>query len=66
MIGRLIKWLEHCDFSVFFFPYRMNPRVREELPPFEYHRVEKTVRWQIDDALAGEKINEAAAFPRPR
>ena len=36
-----MKWLEHYDFSVFFFPYRMNPRVREGLPPFEYHRFEK-------------------------
>ena len=44
----------------------MNPRVREGLPPFEYHRFEKNVRGQIDDALAGKKINEAEAIPRPR
>lgn len=57
-----MKWLEHYDFSVFFFPYRMNPRVREGLPPFEYHRFEKNVRGQIDDALAGKKSTRLRLF----
>ena len=40
----------------------MRPRVRELLPSSESHRFEKNGLRQIDDSLAGQKINEAEGF----
>ena len=44
----------------------MRSRIRELLPTSESQRFEKTGRRQINDPLAGQKINEAEGFRWPR